>query len=365
MKPLGTNIERLRADFESVTGKPFRHFYCPILHLDEDTALTKGHVVPESLGGSARVLQRRDVDQGFGSFFEAEAADAIRHGLDAKPLDVVFRGDSSEMKQLGRRFGFRLLLEGTDKPLDAWFRRVGDDAVLHVSREDLKQAVGEDDGRGTYSGAVGVELDARSSILVTSLRTSHLAWFRLCGYRYVLCEEGRFVASVLRGVYQELIEPRRGPNRTKKGSLISERVKQEVDEYCFRFANLIRPVPDPAMATFSKAMQRGTPDTGHFLALWDGDEVYGKISTVKLGNQNIGVMTPVIDDARGLALVGVAANLELVVSEGWFDADAGMCRIDPPGRKAIWPSANEATESLPALTIGQATQLVVDLGRND
>ena len=358
MKPLGTNIDRLNADFESVTGKPFRHFYCPILHVDEETPLTKGHVVPESLGGSARVLQRRDVDQGFGSFFEAEAADAIRHGLDAKPLDVVLHGDASEVKQLGRRFGFQLLLEGTDKPLDAWIRNVGDDAVFHVSREGLTRVLGEDDGREMHSGAIGVELDARSSILVTSLRTSHLAWFRLCGYGYVFCDEGRFVASVLRDVYEEFIRPRRGPNRRKKGSLISDRVKREVDQYCSRFANFIRPVPEAALETYSEAMRRGTPDTGRFLALWDGDAIYGKISTIRLGNQHIGVMTPVRYEARGRALVGVRANLELVFSEGRFDAHAGEFRIDPPGGRAIWPSAHEATKPLPALTIRQAAQLV-------
>ena len=77
-------------------------------------------------------------------------------------------------------------------------------------------------------------------------------------------------------VYVELVKPRRGPNRTKKGRLISERVKREVDQYCVRFANLVRPVPEAAMETYSEAMRRGTPGTGHFLALWDGDEIYGK-----------------------------------------------------------------------------------------
>ena len=365
MKPLGTRIEHLKADFESVTGKPFRHFYWPILHVDEDVPLTMGHVVPESLGGKAKVLQREDMDQGFGSFFEAEAADAIRHGLDDSPLDVVFRGDAGEMKKVGRRFGFRLLFEGTDKLMDASFRNMGEEAAFYVSTEDLKAALGADCGHQTLKGGVGVELDARSSILVTSLRTSHLAWFRLCGYRYVFSEEGRVVAWVLRSIYEKFIEPRRGPDRKKKGSLISEEVKREVDDYCFQFANLMRPLPEPALETLSPAMRSGTPDTGRFLALWDGEDIYGKVSVVKFGNQHIAVMTPVITDARGLALISVAANLELVCSEGWFDADAELCRMDPPGRRAVWPSANEATIALPALTIRHAAQLVSDSGRSE
>ena len=84
---------------------------------------------------------------------------------------------------------------------------------------------------------------------------------------------------------------------------------------------------------------------------------------MKLGNQHIAVMTPVVTDARGWALMDVAANLDLVFSTGRFDADAGICRIDPPGRRAIWPSANEATMPSPALSIREAAQLVIDLGR--
>lgn len=362
-RPLGTNIEQLREDFASVTGKPFRHFYCPILHTDEDVPLMGGHVVPESLGGKTRVLQREDVDQGFGSFFEAEAADAVRYGLDADPLDVVGRGDPKEMKQIGRRFDFQLLFEGTDRPLDAVAKKKGDEVAFYVRAEDLKAALGERSGQQNLVGTVAVGLDARSSILVTSLRSNHLGWFRMCGYRYVFSNEGIFVAGVLKSFYQKFIEPRRGPNRTKQGSLISEKVKQEVDEYCHQFANFIRPLHGSELEGLPETMRQGTENTGRFLALWDGDDWYGKISLVKLGNQRVGVMTPVITDERGWALIDVAANLELVFSEGRFDAEAGICRIDPPGHRAIWPSVVEETRRLPPLSIRQAAQLVRDSGR--
>lgn len=363
MKPFGTNIKHMNADYESVTGKPFRHFFCPILHVDENVRLAKGHVVPKSLGGTARVLQRKDVDQGFGSFFEAEAADAIQEGLDGNPVEVLFGGNPDEMKKLSRRFSIRLLFEGTDKPINARYRTVGDDAGFSVATGDMAAALGERDGQRTLRGAVSLELDARSSILVTCLRTSHLAWFRLCGYPYVFSNEGIFVAWVLRSFYEKFIEPRYGPNRSKKGSLISEQVKREVDGYCLQFANCIRPFPESALEMFSEATQLGTQDTGRFLALWDGDQIYGKISILKLGNQRIAVMTPDITDPRGWALIDVAANLKLVVSEGWFDADAGTYRIDRLGKRAIWPSAKAEAMSSPILSIRQAAQCVIDSRR--
>ncbi len=179
MEPLGMNLEQLKADFESVGGKPFEHFYCPILHVDEDVPPIKGHVVPESLGGRAMVLQRPDVDNGFGSFFEAEAGDAIRKGLDANPLDVVSRADPAEMRKLGKRFNLNLLLEGADEPVEARFGDLGGEYGFYVKhREDLHEALGGEPGDRPARGLAEVELDARSSILVTSLRASHLAWFR-------------------------------------------------------------------------------------------------------------------------------------------------------------------------------------------
>lgn len=198
---------------------------------------------------------------------------------------------------------------------------------------------------------------------MTSLRTSHIAWFRMCGYRYVFSNEGLFVASVLRGFYEKFIEPRRGPDRRRKGSLMSVRVKREVDECCLQFANLIRPLPESSLAELPEAIRQGTPETGWFMALWDEDQVYGKISVVKLGNQRVGVLTPIITDARGWALIDLIADLELVYSVGKFDAEVGQFRFEPPGRRAIWPRVEEVGTSLRPVSIRDAAQAVIDSGR--
>ena len=364
MNPLGTNLEQLRKDFESVRGRRFDHFYCPILHVDEAVPLTKGHIVPESLGGKSLVLQRTDVDNGFGSFFEAEAGDAVLHGLDGSPLDVVLRGNPEEMKKLGRRFKFQVLFEGTGQPIDVSHRKMNDEVEFWVAPDDLEAALGKIDKQTTLKGSFSVELDARSSILATSLRTSHLCWFQKCGYRYVFSNEGIFVAWVLRSFYRNFIEPRRGPGRVKKGSLVAEQVKKEVDEFCFQFANFIRPLPRPFVKTFPEEIQQGTPDSGWFIALWDGNHIYGRIAVVKFGNQHIGVMTPVITDARGWALFDLAANLKLEFSLAKLNAAAGIIEGGPrSGRPLIWQSADCATTSMPPISIRQAAEIVIQSGR--
>ena len=363
MNRLGTNIKHIKADYESATGKSFQHFFCPILHVDENVPLTKGHIVPESLGGKSRVLQRADVDNGFGSFFEAEAADAIRHGLDRHPLRTVLGGDPEAMKKIARRFRLRVRLEGTNEFLDASFRNIDGQPAFHVSTDKLNEALGQRTSSDTRMGLVALELDARSSILVTALRTSHLSWFSICGYRYVVCNEGILVASVLRGFYEDFIRPRHRPHRTKKGSLVSQQVKDEVNEHCFQFANFIRPLLNPEVDRLPDELRRGTPDTGWFIALWDGPQVYGRISVVKLGNQHFGVMTPIITDARGWALLDLAANLELETSFARFDANEGRFCLNPPNQRTIWLNAQIENDSTPPISIRQAAQIVLDAGR--
>lgn len=366
---LGTDIEKLRADFESVKGKPFRYFYCPILHVDENVPLTKGHIVPKSLGGTSKVLQRTDVDNGFGSFFEAEASDAILHGFDGNPLDVITRGDPGEIKKIQRRFKLSVQTDGMREPIQLSCRKEDDIAAFSVRKSDLTGDLKEKlyglDEPTWFKGLVGATLDARSSIFATSLRTSHLSWFQKLGYRYIFSNEGILVAWILRSLYREFIEPRHGLNKVQSGSLVSDQVKKEVDKFCLQFANLVRPLPKSSIETLPEEIQRGTPDSGWFMALKDGDQIYGRTSIVKLGDQYIGATTPIITDARGWALLDLMANLELEFSFGMFDADAGVYRVDATTHRAIRPNESKEARGYPPISIRQAAEIVIRSGRLD
>ena len=65
-------VKSLRVDFESVTGNPFQHFFCPILFKDERAQLCRAHVINRRFRNSypARTNQRADVDAWFGTLFE-------------------------------------------------------------------------------------------------------------------------------------------------------------------------------------------------------------------------------------------------------------------------------------------------------
>lgn len=352
-EPLGLKLEQYKSDFRSVTGEPFKYFFCPILHVDEDIGLTKGHIVPASLGGGQRVLQRRDVDNGFGSFFEAESADAVTQGLQRDDLVDRVLSDSADSDGL-QRFRQWLEVEGEDRRIPVRSIQVDCDKEFVVLKSDLQL------GEKTLAARFAVELDARSSILITCLRASFLYWFKQLGYRYVFSNEGIFVASVLRLVYKRFIQPRQRPNRKKPG-LMSQDVKAEVNEFCLQFANFLRPVPHETVNSWPPELRKGTIDSNWFLALIDGGQPYGRITILKFGNEFCGVLTPMITDARGWALLDLAANLHLEFTVAKWNANKAQYEFSPPaGNSLIWPSAKDPTQPI---SIHEAAKLVLASGR--
>jgi hypothetical protein len=71
---MSINVEeltKLQADFQRVTGKPRPDFYCPILNEFGmgPRGLIDGHILPQCIQSASRatVIQRADVDNGFGT----------------------------------------------------------------------------------------------------------------------------------------------------------------------------------------------------------------------------------------------------------------------------------------------------------
>ena len=180
-------LDRMREDFCQVTGTPFEHFFCPILHVDERAPLAMGHIIPKSLGGRESVLQRADVDNRFGSFVEAEFADIIRYGSDKTLASRVMSRSAPDRKRLSRfKASIELKESGEQIPLRP--AQGGEGFVVRTNADlgKLKDA------------RFVVEMDGRSSALVTCVRSHHLWAFRTLGYGYVFSVGGELTAAFLR-----------------------------------------------------------------------------------------------------------------------------------------------------------------------
>jgi hypothetical protein len=84
-------LERHRAVYAEVTGRPFPHFFRPIMFEDTPAQLIRGPIINEAFEESpgAWVVQRGAVDHLFGGFFEGDF-EITQHRLDATPMDCPF-----------------------------------------------------------------------------------------------------------------------------------------------------------------------------------------------------------------------------------------------------------------------------------
>ncbi len=194
-------LSAYRDDFEREMGYPFEHFYCPILQVDEDVELQKGHIVNHAFERSARawVVQRCDVDSFFGTKFEADF-------VKLQDMQKVTLADLFVDPRLNRQF--RPAILRNDQPVHYTTRQgalsemftpvaFGEEPQsmvigVKMSPEELLASVGD-------KWEIDVSRDIRIPALVSLIKTAHLTMFHLMGYRYAAFTAWRFVGRHILG----------------------------------------------------------------------------------------------------------------------------------------------------------------------
>lgn len=277
-------LAELRADYEKVAGRPFAHFFCPILLRDESVELCDGHVINKAFPGSDRrtVIQRADVDNFFGAMFEAEFT-LMAHRGQHTPSDLLL--DS----ELRRKLRPTLLIDGT--PVEHYVSheppahhskllvdREGRESVPLVLKLDPSDALSALDGKWE----VEVARDVRLAALVALLKAAHLTMFSLMGYGYALTAGGMFQGREVLG-------------RFVAANLRNDRqtVVQNAAKHFEEFVNLVRPMivsPQGMAGTITDRqlfLCTGTPRPWAFMVL------------VRAGSQMHSVLVPIMEDAEG------------------------------------------------------------------
>lgn len=218
---LNAKVDKLREDFRAETGHPFKHFFCPILHVDDAVPLCEGHIINKAFGTcNAWVPQRQDVDNFFGSMVEADFISAV--------------GDRSKTAfqkwmdpDLQRRYRPQLFSKGV--------------AVEHYITKDIKSVPGQTplvvmNPKGELLGNIVIkkapeEIKALHAtdlqvvaappahfvpaIIASVLKAAHLTMFSLNGYRHVFSTAGRYLGEILKEFYEK-------HKTTKKRNLATE-----------------------------------------------------------------------------------------------------------------------------------------------
>jgi len=280
-------LEALRSDFQSVAGRPFDHFYCPILFRDEKTPLCRGHLVTSAFTGADRswTIQRADVDAFFGSFFESEFV-AIQERGKHDLLDVI---KSPELSRLLRP---KILVDG--KEVEHYFPEGPvpsnhSEVSLHdrdrpTTRLALKLQTSEIVESLQARWQIGFTKDVRLSALVSLLRSAHLTLFELLGYQYALSGSGHFMGNEVLGKFFM-------NNVGKDKPTVLAAAKEHFPE----FVNLVRPVlkspPNLTGTSTDRLMYlcTGTPHAWAFLLF------------VRAGGSMHAVIVPILEEPEGAA----------------------------------------------------------------
>lgn len=279
-------LEQMRADYESVSGRSWRFFYCPILHRDEETELCAGHVINQALEDADRswTIQRKDVDNHYGTLFEGDFL-ALEQKVDLQVDEILTD------RKLSRQFNPQIVIDGQAvdhyRPQGVVPKQHSD---LYVESPDgpvrlaLKMPPDELEESFDERWEVVFGKDVRLAALVSLLKSAHLTLFHMLGYRYALSSGGYFLGKEILG---DFFLNTKGVKRATALEMAKTHFK--------KYQSLVRPVVE---MHFDFA---GTLTDNTFLLCTIGDRFWAFNVLIRTGIQSHGVLVPILEDAESAA----------------------------------------------------------------
>lgn len=277
----------LRQDYQAVVGRPFDHFFCPMLYADERVALCEGHIINSAFRDASRstTVQRKDIDNFYGSMFEADWLIIQERGQHTLPEVLADKGLTRKLRPQLWRNGEQvehyvatspsipphhtpIIVEGVDK------------AMQFVMKVDPSDAIADVDARWEIS----IERDLRLPALVSLLKAAHLTLFQILGYRYVFSPSGRYLGYDTLGRF--FLQCR---------GLAKPDVLRRAREFFAQHVNIVRPVAG------GPSLQGTLSDQMVSLCMPNPSAIWGMLVFVKLANSVHAVLVPTFTDAETAA----------------------------------------------------------------
>jgi hypothetical protein len=322
---LEQRLQLLRQDYRETVGSPFRHFFCPMLGVDEASPLQKGHIVNEAFADSARVwvVQRQDVDQFYGTFFESDFELVQYAGR-------VTRTDVFTDRKLQRKIRPQILRG--DQPVAFTTRqgelpsvftpiRVEDEERsftlgIKMSPEEILAAAGD-------KWAFEIKVDLRLAAFVSLVKAAHLTLFHVLGYRYALSAAGILIGRDLLGRF--FLE-----NRDKE----KEEIRVRALQFFREFQHMVRPVLASGIS-----FDGTVSDNTLFVCMGTSGRIWGFVVFVRTGNRTHAVLLPVFNDPESvptfLDFMG-NSNETIHVSVARFEWNERIWKINPERKALNW-----------------------------
>ncbi len=320
----------LRSDCERSVGSPFLNFYCPILFRDEEVPLCKAHIVNTAFPSSHRcwVVQRKDLDNFYGSHFENDFVDIQYRG---KNFTESILADPYLSKNLSPKIRFgdkgiehfvasgpvpanftEAAVGGPSGPVRLGLKIHPDDAVTEIKND----------------WSIVIEKDIRLPALVSILKAAHLTIFKMLGYSYALSAGGHLLGWEILGKFF-----------LGNHALARPQVLANARAHSTEFANMVRPLLDPP------ADVQGTASDQFVFVCRSGSETpWGIVVFVRTSNLVHAALIPVLETAVAAArfaefLRGEACTLRAARCH----FDNGEWYASKQEEKLTWPKAELST----------------------
>lgn len=334
---LAAKLAKLRSDYATVRGRPFEHFYCPILFRDEAAPVCQAHIINEGFRDSARrwTIQRADLDAFYGTYLEADflaIQERSKHDLSHILLD----------NRLRRQLRPKLLLDGkalefyaADGAIPSTFTELQVDRGLDKEPARLALKLDPSEALRRLSGKLEIEvkMDIRIAALGALLKAAHLTHFELQGYRYALSAGGHFLGFDVLGRFF-LNHVKAGKSRPKR---LKERILSSAEEHFGEFVNLVRPV-----TSWPKELTGTISD--RFVYMCVGSPLpWGIITFIRTADVMHAVLVPVMEDAEAGArfvrfLKEPTSSIEVKLARFSWD----HWEVSPTPTRLQWPEATRA-----------------------
>lgn len=306
---LQSKLDILRTDYNNIRGQPFQHFFCPFLFEDADVPLCQAHIINQSFPDSARnwTVGRKDIDNFYGSHFEADFAGILYHEYPS--IGKIFVD-----KDLSKQFRPTITLD--EQPVEYFFAkksgvpegftRLNIEFNGQVVELGLKMPPSDVFATQESSWGVAISKDMRIATIVSLIKSAYLTLFEMLGYSYALSPDGYFVGLKILGQFFR-------ENRNKSRA----DVFQEAQNFFSEFIHMVRPVQS------QKLNLRGTiTDKLLFVCGSDKSAPWAFIVFIKTSQMLHAVLMPIFDQADS-----VAKFLDFLKSENEM-VDVRYCKFE-------------------------------------
>lgn len=321
-----SKLDKLQNNYSQTAGHSFSHFFCPILFRDDETELCKAHIVNSAFPNSSRAwtIQRRDVDNFYGSNFESEFI-SMQYKYDWHPSEVLT--DS----KLSKRFKPTITVD--NEPVDYFisqgeipkeFTRLQVEANGNFVELGLKMLPNDFLSKVDQQWEFEISKDIRVAAMVSLLKMAHLTLFELLGYQYALSSGGYFVGRHILGEFfnqNHLL----GKNKIVENAL----------GFFREFAHMVRPVQ-----AFEIPLEGTIADRLFLLCKRENNSYCALIVFIKIMDSLHAVMIPIFDHPDSVnRFIGFLKNKAELIEVSFCRFQENHWELDKTAQTMSWPKS--------------------------